>query len=113
MSDGLSETQFAEDGLNAYLVKTKQMRYYTIPILDDGSGPQEPCWPMSPVVAESPAQAKKFFLDEFAGSRNAGVEYDDWVNLRVSTLAKNVSLPAGVREDDNSLWALVKDWADA
>lgn len=90
--------------LNAYMVRTKDERTYVEPILDDGSGPSLTCWPMAPVVAESPAQAKALFLSEFSQGLNSGVERDDYPNLRVRTLLKNVDLPRGVRADDLSLW---------
>ena len=93
--------------MNAYLVKTKDERTYVEPLLDDGSGPIFACWPMAPVVAESPAKAKTLFLGEFKG-RSSGVETDDYLNLRVTTLVKRVDLPEGVYADDHSLWALVK-----
>lgn len=92
--------------LSAYLVKTKEARTYVEPILDDGTGPLMDCWPMAPVVAESPAAAKALFLREYGGHRS-GVETDDYPNLRVSTLAKNVDLPRGVRDEDEALWWLV------
>jgi hypothetical protein len=86
------------------MVRTKDERTYVEPILDDGSGPTLDCWPMAPVVAETPAQAKALFLREFAPRLNTGVETDDYPNLRVRTLVKNVDLPPGVRADDPSLW---------
>ena len=93
--------------LHAYLVKTSEAREYVEPIMDDGSGPSHPCWPMSPVVAETPGKAKALFLREFAGGQRTGVETDDFPNLRVQLLQRNVDLPIGVRENDNDLWALV------
>lgn len=92
---------------NVYLVKTKDQRTYTDPIMDDGTGPSFDCWPMAPVVAETPGKAKKLFLDAFAQGSRTGVETDDYPNLRVKVLAKGVDLPVGVRADDDSLWALV------
>jgi hypothetical protein len=94
--------------LCAYLVKTKDARTYVEPIMDDGTGPIMHCWPMAPVVAESPSAAKALFLREYGG-RNSGVETDDYVNLRVTKLTSDgLSLPRGVRDRDESLWALVK-----
>lgn len=90
--------------MNAYMVRTRDMRSYTEPVMDDGSGPQIPYQPIAPVVAETPAQAKRLFLDEFTNKLRTGVYEDDWNELRVRLLAKNVSLAAGVRESDDALW---------
>lgn len=93
--------------MNVYLVKTKDEREYIEPITDDGRGPSFPTWPMAPVVAETPGRAKSLFLGEFAhGARTTGVEADDYVNLRYSTLARNVDREEGVYPDDADLWAL-------
>lgn len=94
--------------LNAYLVKTKDMRSYTEPILDDGTGPSFPVWPMSPVVAATPSRAKSLFLRAFTGRGSTGVETDDYPNLRVTLLEKNVDVPAGVYEHDDHFWMLAE-----
>jgi hypothetical protein len=98
--------------MNAYVVQTKDMRSYTEPVLDDGSGPLIPYQPIAPVVAESYAQAKYLFLREFAGSRNAGVYWDDWTDLRARLLYKDYSLDAGVKEDDDRLWGRIHELED-
>ncbi len=98
--------------MNAYTVKTSEMRAYTEPVMDDGSGPRILCWPMSPVVAETPGQAKKLFLDEFSHQPRSGVETDDWTSLRVRLLYRDVPLPRGVREDDHALWARIHEIED-
>lgn len=92
--------------MNAYVVKTRDRREYVEPIPGFyGDGPRFPIWPMSPVVAETPAQAKQLFLIEFAHSRsNSGVETDDWTELRVRLLAKDVPVAAGIYEFDEDLW---------
>jgi hypothetical protein len=95
--------------VNVYLVKTKDEREYVEPIMDDGTGPSFTCWPMAPVVAETPGRAKSLFLAEFAQGSRTGVYSDDFPNLRVKTLARDVDLPVGVREDDDELWALILD----
>lgn len=92
--------------MNVYLVKTKDEREYVEPVLEYGQGPTFPVWPMAPVVAETPGRAKSLFIAEFARGLRTGVEADDYVNLRYSTLARNVEREEGVYEDDNSLWAL-------
>ena len=89
----------------AYLVKTKDAREYVESIMDDGTGPSFECWPMAPVVAESPGQAKSLFLAKFSRG-NTGVYSDDFPNLRVKRIAKHVDLPVGVYADDEKLWAL-------
>lgn len=94
--------------MNAYLVKTKDEREYVEPVMDDGSGPRFPVWPMAPVVADGPGRAKSLFLGKYAhnGSRT-GVYSDDFTNLRVSTLQKNVDLEEGVHDDEGPLWDLI------
>ena len=94
--------------MNAYVVKTKDSREYVEPILDDGTGPVFDCWPMSPVVAATPAQAKKIFLDAYQRG-NTGVYSDDWPNLRVRLLFKDVGLPAGLYEQDAKFWDRISE----
>ena len=93
---------------NAYLVMTKERRTYVEPILDDGSGPEFDCWPMAPVIAESPGKAKTMFLRDFARGRSTGVETDDYPNLRVRLLERSVDLPTGIR-DDGWLWDRISE----
>lgn len=92
--------------MNAYLVQTRDEREYFEPITDDGQGPSFPYLPIAPVVAETPAQAKRLFLEEFARRPNSGVYHDDWNELRVRVLAKGVSYTAGVHERENALWKI-------
>ena len=106
-SDNAVRGRRVSSAANVYLVKTKDQRTYTEPIMDDGSGPSFYCWPMAPVVAETPGKAKKLFLDAFAQGARTGVETDDYPNLRVTTLAKGVERPVGVYADDDELWKLV------
>lgn len=92
--------------MNAYMVATKDQREYVEPIMDDGSGPTFICWPMSPVAAETAGRAKSLFLAAFGSGSRTGVYSDDYPNLRARLLAKGVSYPEGVREDDKALWAI-------
>ena len=98
--------------MNAYVVKTKEPRGYIEPVLDDGSGPWIPCQPIAPVVAETPGRAKRLFLDEFAYRPRTGVETDDWTAIRVRVLYRDVSLPEGIREDDDQLWSRIHELED-
>jgi hypothetical protein len=95
--------------VNAYVVRTKDERTYTEPVMDDGSGPQIPYWPIAPVVAATPAQAKRAFLDEFSRRPRSGVYTDDWTALRVRLLQKDVVLPPGLHEEDGPLWLRVHE----
>lgn len=79
--------------MNAYVVRTKDMRSYVEPVLDDGSGPSFPIQPIAPVIADTPAQAKKLFLDHYTSMGRSGVETDDYPNLRVRLLMRDVSVP--------------------
>lgn len=72
--------------MNAYIVQTKEERSYVEPVLDDGNGPRFPCWPIAPVLAETPAHAKRLFLDAYADNFQSGVFGDDWTALRVRLL---------------------------
>lgn len=87
------------------------MREYVEPILDDGTGPIFPYLPIAPVLAETPGQAKRMFLDEFANRGSSGVYGDDWTSLRVRLLAKDITLvpwvKPGVHEEADALWALM------
>lgn len=98
--------------MNAYVVRTKDERSYTEPILEDGSGPQIPYLPISPVVAESAGRAKSLFLREFSHRVASGVYDDDWPDLRCRLLRKDVDLPAGVRENDDDLWGRIHELED-
>lgn len=97
--------------MNAYVVYINEMRDYVEPVLDDGSGPAIPIWPVAPVVAETEGKAKWLFLNEYSHRPRTGVETDDWVSLRVRLIAKDIQLlpgeTAGVKDEDNALWCLV------
>lgn len=98
--------------MNAYVVQTKDVRSYTEPVLDDGSGPEIPYQPISPVVAETAAQAKHLFLTEFAHRPRTGVYSDDWTSLRVRLLARDVPWSQGVHEDNDFLWGRIHELED-
>ena len=98
--------------MNAYVVRTKDRREYTEPIMDDGSGPRTPYLPIAPVIAETPAQAKRLFLDHFSRDPHSGVYSDDWPRLLVRLLRKNVDNEPGLREDDDELWWRVHEVID-
>jgi len=98
--------------VNAYAVGTKDIREFVEPIAGYEGWPNGPSYsyqPIAPVLAETPAQAKKFFLDKFASDDNSGVYDDDWCSLRVRLIGKNVYLlpgvTPGVHEEADSLWA--------
>lgn len=103
--------------MNAYVVKTKEMRSYTESVMDDGSGPRVPYWPIAPVVANSPAQAKHLFLIEFEHRSDSGVYGDDWNSLSVRLLARDVDmfnqeLTRGVHEESDWLWGRIHEVED-
>lgn len=95
--------------MNVYVVRTRDTREYVEPIMDDGTGPSFEYLPIAPVVAETRGQAKRLFLAEFSGRSYSGVYSDDWNELRVRVLARDVDRLAGVYEEDGPLWNLVAD----
>lgn len=109
----------ALSGMNAYVVKTKEMRSYTEPVLDYGVGPQIPVQPIAPVVAATAAQAKRLFLDEFSHRSDSGVYTDDWTSLRVRLLFRDINvigrlvdLRPGVHEENDELWGRIHEVED-
>ena len=90
--------------MNVYMVRTRDEREWTDPITDDGRGPSFPYLPIAPVVAETPAQAKRMFLDEFATRSSTGVYHDDWNELRVRLLVRDTDLQPGLHEGVAALW---------
>jgi len=56
------------------------------------------------VIAETPAEAKYYFLNDWAGSRDTGVYHDDWNALRVRKLLHDVKEKKGVLAWDSELW---------
>lgn len=80
--------------------------------MDDGSGPQIPYLPIAPVVAETPAQAKRMFLTEFTRRPNSGVYGDDWNELRVRLLLRDVDVAAGIHEHDVRFWGRIHELED-
>lgn len=93
--------------MNAYVVRTRDVRTVVEPIHDDGSGPSYDFLPIAPVVAGTRGRAKVLFLDEFSNRSRTGVESDDYLELRARLLAKNVDRAEGVCDDDDELWMLV------
>lgn len=80
--------------------------------MDDGSGPQIPYLPIAPVVAETPGQAKRMFLTEFTRRPGSGVYGDDWNELRVRLLLRDVDVAAGIHEDDARFWVRIHELED-
>lgn len=106
--------------MNAYVVKTKEPREYAEDWIDFGDdvvgGIMVPimgvCQPIAPVVAETPAQAKRIFLTEFTSRSRSGVETDDWPSLRVRLLVKGTELSPGVHEKSDELWGRIHEVED-
>ena len=98
--------------MNAYVVRMNEEREYVEPVMDDGSGPRIPYLPIAPVVADTPAQAKRLFLREFTHRSRSGVYTDDWTSLRVRLLARDVDGKPGVDETNEALWLRVHEVDD-
>lgn len=79
--------------MNAYVVRIPETRgeYPSASSLE----PPEPWTPTGVFVAETPAQAKRDALDVWAKSLRSGVYSDDWSNLRVRMLFRDVDAPRG------------------
>ena len=92
--------------MNAYVVRTKDRRTYVEPVLDDGSGPEFDTLPISPVIAPTPGRAKTIFMREFAHGSRTGVYSDDFLNLRVRLLARDVDQHEGVSNDEKWWWKI-------
>jgi hypothetical protein len=83
--------------MNIYRAISEQLTV-TIPILDDGSGPEEPYCIAHLVAAENPAQAKwdawKSDRDSFEGDPR------EMPKFRIHLRRKGVDVPRGIVSDD-------------
>jgi hypothetical protein len=85
--------------MNAYLVLIPEQR---CDVYFGGYEPPEPWYPTGVFIAETPGQAKRDALYEWANAPRSGVYHDDWTNLRVRLLGRDVAGLSSIRRGELS-----------
>ncbi len=94
--------------MNAYAVAINEQRTWHDWAQVD---PPETYLPIGVFAAETRGQARWDALRAFCSGPQSAVYEDDFPNLRVRLLARNVRRPRGQYSDSDSIWALIPlDW---